>query len=309
MGLFHCPVGAIDCGDEDCIHCGLCSAKTAEERVKATGKIRTWLQNNGREKYRDIYIFKVAICGKGGCGKSTLTALLAGALEMLGYATFIVDSDSSNGGLWKKLGMEQPPRPLRQMEVSDKANSWFEKDPMLSVNFVEPYVRNRGMRSLVSIGKITEALEGDANAMGDYAKEIIRHLQPLDREILIVDQEAGVESFGRGIEILCDTVLIPVEPSDESVELAGRIRYMAQGLGIRRIRAVLTKVEDEEQEEYLKERLEDMEVRYLGTLPYKREIRNRNMRGLPLEPDFCYRTIGELTRFLLDEAQMPYQKP
>ena len=118
-----------------------------------------------------------------------------------------------------------------------------------------------------------------------------------------------MESFGRGIEILCDTVLIPVEPSDESVELAGRIRYMAQGLGIRRIRAVLTKVEDEEQEEYLKERLEDMEVRYLGTLPYKREIRNRNMRGLPLEPDFCYRTIGELTRFLLDEAQMPYQKP
>ena len=164
------------------------------------------------------------------------------------------------------------------------------------------------MKSLVSIGKIENPLEGDAREMGDYAKEIIRHIVPLEKEMILVDQEAGVESFGRGIEILCDTVLIPVEPSDESIELAGKIKYMAGGLGIRRVRAVLNKVEDEEQEEYLQEALSQMDIRFLGTLPNQKEIRSLNMRGHGFSPKFCHQTAGVLTQMMLDEAQMKYKR-
>lgn len=308
MGLFHCPVGAVMKGDEECINCELCSASTKEERIRSTQIIREWLQETEKERNKNISIFKIAICGKGGSGKSTLTALLAGALEQLGYATFIIDSDSSNGGLWKKLGMDGPPKPLSQMDEKGVDGDWFNRSPMISTNFVEPYVKNQGLKSLVSIGKIEDPLEGDAREMGDYAKEIIRHMVPLDKEIILVDQEAGVESFGRGIEILCDTVLIPVEPSDESMELAGKIKYMAGGLGICRVRAVLNKVEDEEQEEYLQEALSQMDVRFLGTLSNQKEVRLRNMRGQGFSSEFCYETAGTLARMMLDEAQMKYKK-
>lgn len=307
MGLFHCPVGAVMRGDEGCIECGLCAAATAEERVKATQTIREWLQKTEKERNKNISIFKIAICGKGGSGKSTLTALFAGALEELGYSTFVIDSDSSNGGLWKKLGMDGPPKPLSEMDESGPDGEWFNQSPMISTNFVEPYVKNNGLKSLVSIGKIEDPLEGDAREMGDYAKEIIRHMAPLDKEIILVDQEAGVESFGRGIEILCDTVLIPVEPSDESIELAGKVKYMAAGLGIRRVRAVLNKVEDEEQEEYLQEKLSEMDIRFLGTLPNKKEVRIKNMRGDEFESRFGLETAGLLVRMMLDEAQMKYK--
>ena len=38
---------------------------------------------------------KIAICGKGGCGKSTATALLAKALARAGKNVLIIDSDES----------------------------------------------------------------------------------------------------------------------------------------------------------------------------------------------------------------------
>lgn len=51
---------------------------------------------------------KIAICGKGGRGKSSTTALLAKALVRAGKRVLVVDSDESNYGLHHQLGMELP---------------------------------------------------------------------------------------------------------------------------------------------------------------------------------------------------------
>ena len=100
MGLFHCPLGAVSCGDEGCIQCGLCSAATAQEKKAAAEKMRSWIREHGSTR-SDIKIRKIAVCGKGGAGKSTTSALLSGSLEMLGYRSLILVTDSSNGGLWR----------------------------------------------------------------------------------------------------------------------------------------------------------------------------------------------------------------
>ena len=51
---------------------------------------------------------KITICGKGGCGKSTVTTLLAKELARMGKKVLVVDSDESNFGLHRQLGVELP---------------------------------------------------------------------------------------------------------------------------------------------------------------------------------------------------------
>ena len=58
---------------------------------------------------------KLSICGKGGSGKSTLTALLAQQAVARGFRTLVVDSDESNSGLYRALGFEGPPTSLMDL--------------------------------------------------------------------------------------------------------------------------------------------------------------------------------------------------
>lgn len=309
MGLFHCPIGAVGYGGDGCIQCGLCSATTLAEKYAATEKMREWIRENGHLRNADLKIRKIAVCGKGGAGKSTATALISGSLARLGYRTLIMDTDSSNGGLWRKLGMPAAPPALSNAVQENAIDcSFLRKDPLRFSDLTAPLVVRNGDRLLVCAGKIDDPLMGCACTIGTYAKMLIQNLTPERNEIVIADQEAGVESFGRGIEQCCDTVLILVEPSNESIELAEKIQYMAQGLGIRRIRAIINKVEDEEQEEYIMQSLSDRGVRFLGSLPLLREIRSQNLYGTELTPEFSYRIAGTITRYLLDEAEMTYTK-
>ena len=51
---------------------------------------------------------KIIISGKGGSGKSTMSALLAIALKDLGFSVLLVDADESNEGLHRHLGISYP---------------------------------------------------------------------------------------------------------------------------------------------------------------------------------------------------------
>ena len=48
---------------------------------------------------------KILICGKGGSGKSTIASLLAKSMAEKGHNVLVIDSDESNFGLHRQLGM------------------------------------------------------------------------------------------------------------------------------------------------------------------------------------------------------------
>ena len=77
--------------------------------------------------------------------------------------------------------------------------------------------------------------------MGVLNREFLKKLRLEDNMIAIVDMEAGIEHFGRGIDEGIDSVLLMVEPSFESLEIADRIQKLAVGMQ-KSIAAVLSKV-------------------------------------------------------------------
>ncbi len=150
---------------------------------------------------------KLSVCGKGGSGKSTVVALLAHQGLARNLRVLVVDSDESNSGLYRMLGLENPPAPLMEL-VGGKANlkEGMSRSSLLNAaefylkDIPAAYLQGRDGLCQVSIGKILQALEGCACPMGVLSREFLKKLRMGADEVAIIDMEAGIEHFGRGID-------------------------------------------------------------------------------------------------------------
>jgi CO dehydrogenase maturation factor len=217
---------------------------------------------------------KISVCGKGGSGKSTVVSLLAGAAQARGLKTLVIDSDESNSGLFRMLGFENPPLPL--MEFVGGKKSLKEKMSQSDVlteaeirvkNIPPQHICKKDGLMLVSIGKILQALEGCACPMGVLSREFLKKLHLDENEIAIVDMEAGVEHFGRGLDAEIDNLVLVVEPSFESITLAEKIRNLAKEMQ-KNLWAVLNKINSESLASRLKDELAKREIEAIGVIPY-----------------------------------------
>jgi len=135
---------------------------------------------------------------------------------------------------------------------------------------------------LVCIGKILQSLEGCACPMGVLSREFLKKLSLEKDQIAVVDMEAGVEHFGRGVETSIDSVLMVVEPSFESLQLAERINSLSAGIGIKNIHAILSKVPSDEIASQLKSALVKQGIDTIGCIHYDNEIFHSSLEGLSL---------------------------
>lgn len=285
MGLFHCPLGAAYYDDDGCIDCGLCEATTSEEKVEASRKIREYMKSHTVRKQR---VSKIAVCGKGGTGKSTVTALMAYAFRDAGYTVMVLDSDESNPGLGRMLGMEKEPVPLGDLfnkrdGMEDSGDvSLSGKEAFSLAGIPEQCITGSNGISLMLTGKIHDPFQGCACSLAESARQIVEKLQAGENEVLIMDTEAGVESFGRGVERYVDTVLIVVEPSLTSIELAERIAGMALGMGVNRVGVVLNKMSSGEMAASVEAKLSVKKVKVLGSIKYDPLISDMSLEGKAL---------------------------
>jgi CO dehydrogenase maturation factor len=239
---------------------------------------------------------KISICGKGGSGKSTIVTLLANEFRARGYLVLVVDSDESNSGLYRMLGFDRPPIPLMELVGGKKGLkermavkfSSGESEPKMEVLTLDKilvkdippqHIKERDGLRLVNIGKILHSLEGCACPMGVLSREFLAKLYLDEGEIAIVDMEAGVEHFGRGIETSIDKVLAVVEPSFESLELALRIKELAAGAGVNKTWAVLNKINSDEIAARLKKELGKRGMEVIGVVHNEPKIFEACLEG------------------------------
>ena len=183
-----------------------------------------------------------------------------------------------SSGEWE-LRMESPtPEKMRALLKYDV----IAPEKLSLRDIPEEYFLSRGNLKLLSIGKIKEPLEGCACPMGAVSREFLEKIQLESDEIAIVDMEAGVEHFGRGVETNIDALLALVEPSFESLEVACKAIFLAQDIGVRETLAVLNKVPSEEIEARLREELKRRGVEILGAVHYDPAVFEACFEGKPL---------------------------
>ena len=147
---------------------------------------------------------KIAVCGKGGCGKSTVTSLLAKALARRGKEILVIDSDESNYGLHRQLGMKLPrdftdyfggkQNVLNDMMLSKFTHQFFEETWTID-DIPEDYYSLKDGVKLMSSGKIHQANEGCSCAMGTVMTQFIQNLRLTEDQFALMDMEAGIEHF------------------------------------------------------------------------------------------------------------------
>ena len=260
---------------------------------------------------------KIAVCGKGGSGKSVLVRLLASGLQARGRQVLVVDADESNTGLHRMMGFTDPPAPLinfmgSKQKVEDEiiaeiqAGGSEETAELMKERLEMPvadippeymFVTDDGIK-LVMLGKIMMALEGCACPMGIVSRSFMKKLRLNPDEVAVVDLEAGVEHFGRGVETSMDCVLVVVEPSIDSLEIAEKISELSNQIQIADVWVVLNKITSEEVAEKLTDRLSQRDIRVIGAIHQDPEIFEACLEGRPIKGAAAAEDVNKILDFL-----------
>ncbi|MFP3869914.1 MAG: P-loop NTPase [Syntrophobacteria bacterium] len=252
---------------------------------------------------------KISVCGKGGSGKSTVVSLLAGQAEARAFKVLVVDSDESNTSLFRMLGFEKAPVPLmellggkRRLKEKMAQPEVLAEDRIFVEDIPSQYLVRRNRLALVSIGKILQALEGCACPMGVLSREFLKKLVLHENEIAVVDMEAGIEHFGRGIDTSLDGVVVLVEPSFESITVAEKIRGLAAGMD-KNLWAVLNKISSESLAEKLRGELQKRDIETAGVIPEDPGVFAAGLEGKAFNRGDASRAAGEVLDFLLSRIR------
>ncbi len=247
---------------------------------------------------------KIMFCGKGGCGKSTVTSLLAKEYARQGKRVLVIDCDESNYGLHQQLGLKLPQDFTdyvggKQKVMMLSANGPMNMEPLFAGpmtfdDIPQEYLSRKDNIMLMSPGKIVDANEGCACAFNIVVFQFLQFLQLQENDIVLMDMEAGVEHFGRGTGNSCDVVLMVIDPSFESLKLSEKVSEICQQDG-QKLYYVLNKVTAKNQAA-MEAKVSDPE-KIICRLSQSEDLMDAGLSGDSLEGSFeeiqkIVRTLG-----------------
>lgn len=198
---------------------------------------------------------KILVAGKGGVGKTTISALLAHILADKGYNILALDTDSvpnlaQSIGIPFEEALEIVPLSRNEKLAEERTGakpgegwgSLFSLTPKVD-DLAEKYgITIKPNLKLVVVGNIEQSKEGCLCPALALAKAFLRHALLSDKDVVIVDSEAGAEVFGRGLAEKFDVMICVAEPTLKSLIIARKLIEMGKQLGIKNIFLVLNKV-------------------------------------------------------------------
>ena len=234
---------------------------------------------------------KLAITGKGGVGKTTLTALLAQVYADQGREVLAVDADPSPclaGALGFPDDLREQLHPIAEMDdliyertgaKKGQVGGFFTINPRVDDIPERFSVVHRGVRLLES-GSVELGGSGCICPEAAILKTLFTHLLFRDDDVLLLDMYAGVEHLGRATVDFVDAMIVVAEPTRRSLGTAGQIKKLANDIGLKRLYLVGNKVRNEEEKTFLEAETPGLPV--LGFLPADMQVQEADRLGIPV---------------------------
>ncbi|MBI4289075.1 MAG: AAA family ATPase [Chloroflexi bacterium] len=232
---------------------------------------------------------KLAVTGKGGVGKTTLSSLLAGVYAAEGKHVIAIDANpDANFAMALGIPAEKAAALVPVAEMKDlieertgarpgQSGSYFKINPVVD-DIPDRFSLSQGNIKLLVMGTVKEGGGGCLCPESAVIRSLLAHLLVRRSEVVIMDMDAGVEHLGRGTAQFVDAFLVVVEPGQRSVGTARAVQALAKGLGVRHVLVVGSKVRGESDRQFIRGSLPDMEV--LGFIDYHPELAYADREGV-----------------------------
>lgn len=188
---------------------------------------------------------RIVVTGKGGVGKTTLSALLAYTFARQGKSVLAVDGDPQQN-LGATLGVSpetvEAVVPLSDEKdyIAGKIGGGPGRGGFMVLNPETADVVDRfsvtagtGIRLLV-MGGVREAGSGCLCPEYTLLSSVLRNAGSLADDVVILDTPAGLEHFGRAVAEGFSLALIVADPSYNALSVARSLSRLADECGIRR---------------------------------------------------------------------------
>lgn len=230
---------------------------------------------------------KVAITGKGGVGKTTLSSTLARLYAAEGRQVLCADVDpDANLGL--ALGFTEdevnsitPISKMRELVVERTAaspdNKFYKLNPQVS-DLPDTLAKEINGVKLLVLGTVDVGGSGCVCPEHVMLKSILSNLVLRRDDVVIMDMEAGLEHLGRGTASCMDQFIVVVEPGARSIQTYENVKRLAADIGITKVSVVGNKVRGEDDKRYIESKIPAEAI--LGYISYSSEVIDADRSGL-----------------------------